>query len=527
MEVYLIIAILLASIILPLMMVNKVFLPSDNKIQLSIVDQIRSNKHRFIHTHKSFLFCDKMMYPQFLFWILSFLSMKQYRWAARYLFVVFHFLSAVAFIVFVIKLQPVAGSTLTMSNVLLYTGAVYILTPFSYNINNAKNTGISTRGLGLFLGQVVLYSTVLYIHSPLHDISYLVVSGVCMWLILIGSAFSLQMLFLVIPAWAIIIGNWMIAAPLLGAFAFFFITTPRYALNYITGQFNFKVFYFKYLAKNILLAKRYSVWRDFIWDFWKIAFNKFRYQGKIKSAFNYVYNNPAIAVIIGMPFSLLAVFVAWQSLTSPESGTITGWITIVPLPVFLCFGAFILTSFRITRFLGEPERYVEFSTGLIAVSSLLFQGSTELMVGLLSFCALLTVLQLLGIKKRLKDKAQPGFFDDIQQIEAYLDKLGPESLRILSNNNQISKLLISESRKVFFGWPYSEKIGSFHFNDIYKSNQFLKKEKLVAITREFEIDYFVLDKMDLPDNDEIYNGPGSIYHLETAYTTLNLYSIRK
>ena len=414
---------------------------------------------------------------------------------------------------------------MTMSEILLYTGAVYILTPFSYNINNAKNTGISTRGLGLFLGQVVLYSTVLYLHSPLHDISYLIVSGVCMWLILIGSAFSLQMLLLVIPAWAIIIDNWMIAAPLPGAFAFFFITTPRYAFNYITGQFNFKVFYFKYLAKNILLAKRYSVWRDFIWDFWKIAFNKFRYQGKIKSGFNYIYNNPAIAVIIGMPFSLLAVLVEWQSLTSPEFGMIAEWILIVPLPVFLCFGAFILTSFRITRFLGEPERYVEFSTGLIAVSSLVFQGFTELMVGLLSFCALLTVLQLLGIRKRLKDKAQPGFFDDIQQIEAYLNKLTSESMNILSNNNQISKLLISESRKVFFGWPYSEKIGSFQFEELYKENQFLRKEKIVNVIKEFHIDYFVLDKSDLSEDDKVLVENTDLISLEQSLDTLNLYRI--
>ncbi|MBN4072158.1 hypothetical protein JYT14_00350 [Flavobacteriales bacterium AH-315-E23] len=523
----LIISILSAAVVLPMMMVNRVFLPSDNKIQLSIVDQIRSNNHRFILKHGSFLFCEKMIYPQFLFWLLSFLSMKNYKRAARYLFVLFHFLSAVAFIAFVLKLYPMMSPIidLSLSEVLLYTGAVYILTPFSYNINNAKNTGISTRGLGLFLGQVVLYSTVLYIYS--NDMSYLILSSLCMWLILIGSAFSLQMLLLVIPAWAIIEGDWIVAAPLLGALVFFFMTTPRYALNYVTGQFSFKIFYFKYLAKNILLTKRYSVWRDFIWDFWKIAFNKFRHNGRITKGLMYIYDNPAVTVIIGVPFCILIITLEWSIASYNGIKIVEHWRWLVSLPILLCFGAFILTSFRLTRFLGEPERYVEFATGLIAVASLSwFRMAPELVTYVLVFCAILTIVQLIGIRLRLKEKSQPGFFDDILQLEDYFEKNEPGTVRILSNNNQISKLMISEKRQVFFGWPYSAKIGSFHFTEIYKSDQYLKADKIVVVAKEFQIDYFVLDKEDLSPNDPMFAKEGIFEHI-AEHNELGLYKIRK
>ncbi|HIO67398.1 MAG TPA: hypothetical protein EYN41_03600 [Flavobacteriales bacterium] len=523
MEVYLIISILLASVVLPMMMVNNIFLPSDNKIQLSIVDQIRANNHRFILKHNSFLFCDQMIYPQLLFWMLSFLSMKNYKMAARYLFVVFHLLSALAFVSFLVKVYPYVSEWVdsSLEEVLLYAGSIYIVSPFSYNINNAKNTGISTRGLGLFLGQVVLYSSVLYIFSS--DMSYLIISGVSIWLILIGSAFALQMLVFVIPAMSVIKGDWLIALPCLCAVLFFFITTPRYASRYLSGQFRFKVFYFKYLAKNILLTKRYSVWRDFIWDFWKIAFNKFRHKGRIAKGLMYIYDNPAIAVLIGLPFYF--PIVALALLHDDVHGNFTGWITPVMLPILLCFGAFIITSFRVTRFLGEPERYAEFAIGLLAlIGHLWFVVFPELVLYILGFCVLLTIVQLIGIRLRLREKSQPGFFDDILQLEDYFEQNEPATVRILSNNNQVSKLMISEKRKVFFGWPYSAQIGSFHFTELYKGDQYLKSDKIVPVAEEFKIDYFVLDKGDLSPDDAMFEKDGIFEHI-ADYNELGLYKI--
>ena len=45
--------------------------------------------------------------------------------------------------------------------------------------------------------------------------------------------------------------------------------------------------------------------------------------------------------------------------------------------------------------------------------------------------------------------------------------------------------------------------------------------------REFEIDYFVLDKMDIEETDVLYTSEDSMYQLEASYKTLNLYSVRE
>ena len=518
------IIIVLATVI-PIFFVNKTFIGSDNTIQLNIIEQIRLNRHHFIRKSKSFLFCDDMIYPQFLYWILSFIGKRSQGIVFRYLFVVFHFLVTLAFVLFLKQIYPyIDNSIVSEEEFIFWSGLVYLLNPFNFNINNARNTGVSTRGIGLLFGSIYLYLIVLY--NLQGSIVYLVLAGLASLLTLVTSQMAMQMKLFSMPILMLFFKSWVIGIPLLGSLLVFYMLMPGYATMYLKGQIRFKYFYFKYLAKNILLSKRYSIWRDFVWDFWKIIFNGFKHKGQVKKGLLYFYDNPILVLGFSLPFCipLLLVYTGLVGIDQAvfQDKTLISLFAILISMLIL----FLLTSFRLTRFLGEPERYVEFSMGLVApLAVIVFKGQGILLPGILTFCFLFNFIQFIAMRKRVKDSQMPGFFSDLAKVNSILEKEDGE-IRLLSNNNQISKLLISDLRRVFFGWPYSEKIGPFHFNDIYTTDQYIKLDMLDQIAVVFKIDFLVLDKLAIVPNDPISLNIKK-YKMVVDLTDITLYKVSK
>ena len=117
---------------------------------------------------------------------------------------------------------------------------------------------------------------------------------------------------------------------------------PGYFLSYIRGQYNHKKIWIKHLAKIDLLKNRPSVYRDFIYDFYK------------KKNLKYFLTNPIIEVLTGFPLLLALAYVR------PE-------IFKNNIIIFSAVACFIFTSFRVTRFLGEPQRYIEMALPMLVL----------------------------------------------------------------------------------------------------------------------------------------------------------------
>jgi len=220
------IIIVLATVI-PIFFVNKTFIGSDNTIQLNIIEQIRLNRHHFIRKSKSFLFCDDMIYPQFLYWILSFIGKRSQGIVFRYLFVVFHFLVTLAFVLFLKQIYPyIDNSIVSEEEFIFWSGLVYLLNPFNFNINNARNTGVSTRGIGLLFGSIYLYLIVLY--NLQGSIVYLVLAGLASLLTLVTSQMAMQMKLFSMPILMLFFKSWVIGIPLLGSLLVFYMLLALY-----------------------------------------------------------------------------------------------------------------------------------------------------------------------------------------------------------------------------------------------------------------------------------------------------------
>jgi hypothetical protein len=348
MSLTIVIICLLVLNILILFIQAKVTIPeSDHPYHLGLINEIRKSKHRLLLSHPNLIGEINFGYPQLLHWVLSFLP-KAFL-VNYYYFVgaVLNILSSVLFLVFAIWAYPLLHISISIEYFVLYAGLLYVLTPFSWAIWNAKNTGISTRGLGLFLGYLYQFLILLYFYSG--SWVFLFFIFITVFIILLSSQFANQFVLLTLPFFAILYHNYFLLVFPLLAFLLFYLINKEVALKFIRGQYWHKTIYYKYLAKVFILKARPSIWRDLIFDIWKNIIKR------PATGLLYAYHNPVISITIGIPILgyLLFVFLVRNSFYTTEIEKLLFYNIIIALSVFF------LTSIRKTRFLGEPERYVE------------------------------------------------------------------------------------------------------------------------------------------------------------------------
>ena len=151
--------IILPSIISVLFMLRKKTPGSDHPMHVAIVDRIKSNKHRFLTDYVLSLNEKYIYYPQLFHWLLSFLPEKIYKQKHLYISVFIKLLEITAFNLFFYFLyQKHPFDKINF----LYANIVINVYPLSYAVWNAKNSGLSPRGIGLVMGQVYTYLIVAY-----------------------------------------------------------------------------------------------------------------------------------------------------------------------------------------------------------------------------------------------------------------------------------------------------------------------------------------------------------------------------
>ena len=108
------------------------------------------------------------------------------------------------------------------------------------------------------------------------------------------------------------------------------------------------------MIKDCQFKSRYSIWRDFIYDFW------------VKKDKSYILSNPVIEILIGaLPNCLVLVYFPFSEVINDNKAQI------LYILLSASFFAFFVTSFRIGRFLGEPQRYIEFGIPFASILGVL------------------------------------------------------------------------------------------------------------------------------------------------------------
>ena len=274
---------------------------SDHYYHIGLIKGIRANGHRFVLSHPNMIGEKHFSYPQLYHWVLSFLPSrtfdKTYNFVGISLFVMF--LQVVLFLLFCYTVYPFMPITIQLENFMLVSGLIFVITPFSYAIWNAKNIGISARGFGLLLGQIYLYFIMWYFLFG--NTLFLFIAFLIAFIIILSSQFTMQFVLFSAPLFAMIFGNVSFLLVPVVTLGMFFLLMPNIARNFVMGQVGHKTLYYKYLAEKFILNFRHSIWRDFVYDFWLKIRNNY------KSGILYIYNNPLMSILIGMPLSMSGI----------------------------------------------------------------------------------------------------------------------------------------------------------------------------------------------------------------------------
>ena len=242
---------------------------------------------------------------------------------------------------------------------------VYLTFPFSYTFWNAKNTGLSARNLGLTFGQIYCY---LLFYSIINDhfIIY-VLLAIVFCLIIMTSMMALQYVVLTMPIYILMIIKVDVLIVFLCSLIIYALFFKKQASNQLRGLINYYYNYKTHFAEIFIINYRKNIFRDFIWDFWIKVFSTFLSR---KEKLQYIYLNPICELFHGFPFLVCLFFVIdFNSLS-------VAFIFILPSLII-----FFLICFNSFRFLGEPQRYLEF---IIPFISILFVKNTNLSFQIIS-----------------------------------------------------------------------------------------------------------------------------------------------
>lgn len=380
---------------------------SDHPIHVRVIKMIKRNGYEY-SIKDVFTFDEYAPYYPFLYhWILSCFFYKTAINKPHIIQWVINFLKLISFNVFLFSLS----SHYFFSDYDYFIlNFVYLTFPFSYSFWNAKNTGLSARGLGLLLGQIYVYG--LY-HYLLYDSEFTYIFLIAItFLVILSSMMAFQFIVLSAPLLSLTFYKAeVILIPIISYFIFFILFNKQ-AKKHFVGVLNYYKNYSNYYAEIFIFKYRPNIYRDFIMDFW----TKFSDQKiKLVDKFKYIFLNPLIELIHGFPYLIILLF-----FIKGDYGLIE--IKIIGSVLFL----FFIITLNPFRFLGEPQRYIEF---IIPIITIIFVVKTTIEVQLFTAIVLFIFIRLISI---IKGKAKEL---DIQPILDHLDK-NFNSKDILISNDQ-------------------------------------------------------------------------------------------
>jgi hypothetical protein len=453
---------------------------TDHAVHAFLVRAIRTNRFRLFDRVPGLLnetHCAAL--PLYLHWVFAWFSDRLMRLAERLLNPTVN----AALVILVSLFAAVIARQVDASPWFVpAVAAAFALTPQFYHAFSARNFGLSARGVGLFLLAAIFM------------LGYGVEAGragAAGWVALVAAAYLLwafntfggQALVILSLIAATLFGHW---GPLVGGglgLALFVAIHPIYATRYLYHTLRFIRGYAVELAPVYILARRHSIWRDLVWDIWrKIA-------SKPAQGLRYAYENSAL-IVVGLNPLWIVTVLGWAMGVLPAAGA-AGYAADIALTGGL---AALLTSFRPTRFLGEPERYVEavapFAAGSGAIA-IVACGGWPLMAVLIAIFLAVDLLQIQA--SRLLQRHVAAKATDFAMIAATAQAV-VEPVRCAGNNDQLIKQLLVNDWYFVYCMAIEGQHCGMPLNQVFSTFPFVRREALQRIAQEFRINLCVLDR---------------------------------
>jgi hypothetical protein len=169
--------------------------------------------------------------------------------------------------------------------------------------------------------------------------------------------------------------------------------------------------------------------------------------------------------------------------------------------VLASFIVFLATAFRPTRFLGEPERYVESVNAFAILASLVFLLQHQwiwiwIMSGSISLVLLSMAIQITSSVTANSVTNQRRALEVIREQLLKFSRSMDIRPRVLSNDINSVRSMFSSDIEIVYSWsPF--KLGQVPFDEAVEPGRKIKLEFIPQIADYYAADFLVLNSDDL------------------------------
>lgn len=378
--------------------------------------------------------------------------------------------------------SPISGAGVLPFPAVLTAVACFAFTPQFYHALSARNFGLSARSIGLVALTPYFYAA-WRIGMQGDDVAWWLAGLAAAFAIWAFSTFAAQAMVIVGILLAILTGQVAAAVLALGGLAIFVAVHPRYSLGYLRHTLEFIAAYRKEMAPVSILLRRPSVWRDLVWDI-PLALVR----GPV-AGLKYAYENPVLVVALLNPLALAAVYARLSGELAPGLARFAGDVSVAGL------AAMLATSLRPTRFLGEPERYVEATTPWSALAAAGWIASRWGVEAIEAVAALFVILALaqLGLFRILFRylNARPL---DIDGACAAVTAFAPGGVRFAGNNEHFTKLFLFNDWDFAYCIAHGRGYAGMTMDQAFERHPVLRPEAFERILATYRINACVIDR---------------------------------
>lgn len=452
---------------------------SDHYFHDYFIQVIKQNKNKFFSRFPNFIDDLRPTDPQLMYKIISYLPSK-YRNISSILLnpisLLFLIFSFIFFLIFNTNLdhKNIAVSVLLLSS-----------TPQYFYAQNARLYGFSSRGLGLVIGFLVTISLYLTLNTHIYYFIFLIIFCYLSWL---SNLFLQQYLFFLSLLLSLLFNiNHLFFAEIVSIVLTIFFHY-EYSISFFKSRLKYLIIYQKYLSKRFILNYRYSIYRDFIYDFWK----KNNYKS-ISNWLSYLYNNSILIIIFLNPYISFSFF---NFFDYQKNITYDNPLLNFSYQVIICsFLSFFITSFRSTRFLGEPERYIEMAIPWLVIFTIILVKNNIIIFFLLLYSFIISITQIYFFIKS-RNKLYPKNDSDLVQIisSAIDNHSNGQDVRLFSNCMDTLKKQLNLRWKFLIYYPTNNHLGGINIGTLFTKYPIVNDLFIEKLIYEKNINYLIINK---------------------------------
>lgn len=478
---------------------------TDHPVHVFLTRAIRNNGFRlFVRVPRLLNTAYCAAIPLYLHWIVAHFRAGAVFWSERLLNPVINTMHVA---VFAGLASFLAHSAELPAQYVGLAACAFALTPQFYHAFSARTFGLSARGTGLLLLTLFFFAAyaVQVGTHPMLSWAALVLLATLLWAF---STFAQQALVI----FSVILSLTGTFVPLIGAtlgLGVFIALHPSYSLGYLRHTVRFIQTYARELAPLYILHRRYSIWRDLVWDIWV------RLPANLQDGVRYAYENSVLVLVFLNPLTVLVCASAIRG-ELPDNEFLRYCALLTATGVV----AMLLTSFRKTRFLGEPERYIEAVTpwAVLYGAHWLYERGAGLLLAAVVMFLVMDLVQLMISRMVLNHVRQNT--SGLGEVEKAIRAANVGEVRFCGNNEQFTKLLMHNDWQFAYCLAVGEDYCGMNISEAFSTFPFLRREACERIVASYRINACLLDR---EQYDTIFDRhPPGLRAVKVAYESARL-----